>query len=231
MLHLLQNKREQYELMDDPNLVSPDKKERDTSNDLLDQPYSDAQTETYVSQTGEPTSITPLPTPLSLQKPKSHAGRWFLRGFVLLIIAALAAFGYWQWTETQSANNERASLQSELETVKAANKESVAQNDEDTEPVIKTTPEDEIEYEVGTLLAASDGVQYVFNAGSIVTKDKFATATASLPNSDAPAKLFVLEFVGADWIVLFTGEKGKVETAQKESLNKEYGVPVSIFDN
>ncbi|MEO5499538.1 MAG: hypothetical protein ABIR46_03495, partial [Candidatus Saccharimonadales bacterium] len=126
--------------MDDQK-SSPNTNDKDTSNELLDQPYDDKQPETYVSPNGEPTAITPMATPLSLQKPKNHSGRWLFRGFVVLLIAVLGAFAYWQWTEAQSANNERASLQSELETVKSANKN--VDKEIDTQDVVVDTKTDD----------------------------------------------------------------------------------------
>ncbi len=152
--------------MDDPKPVSPDNNGRDVSSDPLNKPYNDSQTETYETPAGEPASIEPLPTPLSLQKHKSHAGRWFLRGFVVLIIAALAAFGYWQWTEAQSANNERASLQSALDAVKTANKTAGIIKEEDDlgggkDFIPQTAIASEVRNFVGAnLVLAKDGQAY-----------------------------------------------------------------------
>lgn len=214
--------------MDDPKPASSDKNEQDKSSGLLDQPYDDKQPETYVTPTGEPTTIAPIETPLSLQKPKGHSGRWLFRGFVVLLIAALAAFSYWQWTEAQSANNERASLQSELETVKSASKAAVEAENEDT----VTTPSDKelVTTEVESYLAASENNKYELDEDTVEVKDTFATATAILPNSDAKGKLVVLKKAETLWVVLFSGTVGAIETTDKDYLVKEFGVPAAMLE-
>lgn len=232
--------------MDDPKPVSPDKNEQGTSNELRDQPYNDTQTETYVSPSGEPTTITPLPTPLSLQKPKSHAGRWFIRGFVVLIIAALAAFGYWQWTEAQSANNERASLQSELETVKAANKSADSAGEEaDLGGGKDFVPQTFIAGEVKNFVKANsvlsqDGDTY--NEDIKYLSEKFArvdvlkvdptdktkttlSATYFLKNAaDATADKKSEE--GQQWTLIWTDP---VTDADKKYLKETFGVTDEVF--
>lgn len=74
--------------------------------------------ETYVTPAGEPTTLNTVPQP-SLEIPKkkkSGAKKWLLGGLVVLLLAGLGAFAYWQWSEAESAKKELSSAQSQLET-------------------------------------------------------------------------------------------------------------------
>ncbi len=214
--------------MDDPKPSYPNNNEPISPTEPVDQPFEDTQTETYETPAGEPTTIAPLPTPLSLQKPKSHAGRWFVRGFVVLLLAGLAAFGYWQWTEAQSANNERASLQSELETVKAANKS----NDEKAETPVVTEPKTDkelVKTEVESFLDLMDKNSYVYDPANVKMDEQFAVAKASLPNSGANPKTVVLEKSGDGWVVIYSSFE-PLTAAEKTDLTTKFGVTASLME-
>lgn len=215
--------------MDDPKPASSDKNEQDVPNDPLNQPYDDKQPETYVTPTGEPTTIAPMATPLSLQKPKSHSGRWIFRGVVVLLIAVLGAFGYWQWTEAQSAQTERESLQTELNTVKMAYEE-VAKKDEVEEPAV--TPQEELKITeradnmVKAIEAAHLDTDYVVKLDKV--KGEYVSITTGMPNKDGIEVIFKNTANGLVQIAVYESMSGMTKN-EAANLKSDYGFDAATF--
>lgn len=91
----------------------------DAKSDPSFQAYTGAEEE-YVNAEGTPVSLdTPAEQPAvaapASTKNKSGAGKWLLVGLAILLVAGLGALAFWQWSEAQSAKQELASVQSQLE--------------------------------------------------------------------------------------------------------------------
>lgn len=79
--------------------------------------YTGAKEE-FVSADGAPASLeepVEQPAVAPVAKKKSGAGKWLLAGLGVLLVAGLGALAFWQWSEAQSANQELASVQSQLQ--------------------------------------------------------------------------------------------------------------------
>ena len=164
------------------------------------------------------------------KKKKSGAKKWLLWGMVVLLLAGLGAFAYWQWSEAQDSKNELSSVQQELATVKAAQKQVDEDADKtDSEPVSTTlTPEQ------SALQAASAYYCGIVDFGC----DKVTTKVlASVPHSTNSAGFYVIQATTATkdakiylksvdnlkWAVIYQGGSPMDETTKLK-----FDVPDSI---
>ena len=96
----------------------------------------DDKPETYVTPTGEPTTLEAVQTaPLAMPKKKGGAGKWLLTGLVVLLLAGLGAALYWQWAEAQNAKQELTSTKASLQAAQDAAKKEDAKTEPDTTAV------------------------------------------------------------------------------------------------
>jgi uncharacterized protein HemX len=93
----------------------------------------DDKPETFVTPTGEPTTLeTPQQmAPLTMPKKKGGAGKWLLGGLVVLLLAGLGAFAYWQWAEAENAKQELTSTKTALQAAQDAAKKQDAKTESD----------------------------------------------------------------------------------------------------
>lgn len=78
---------------------------------------------TYEMPASQPVETAPVPAPEPVpEKKPSRVGKWLLWGLVVLLLAGLGAFAYWQYTDAQNAKNEVATLQTALKASQNANK-------------------------------------------------------------------------------------------------------------
>lgn len=194
----------------------------------------DDKPETYVTPTGEPTTLETAQqeTPLAMPKKKRGAGKWLLGGLVVLLLAGLGAFSYWQWTEADSAKKEAASVKQELDTVKTAQKD--AANDKPaTAPVAPTlTDAEEVTIAAQQFTAARVNNQFNTVDKDTVTIDptkQFAKAVVGVGTSKEGGYTVIAKKQKDTWVVIYGGVT--MTTEQKNNLVKEFGVPESLLAN
>ena len=194
-------------------------------------PYVEEK-EAFVTAEGEPTRLespsAERPASMVMTKNKPGTGKWLLWGLVVLLLAGLGAFAYWQWGEAETAKQELSSVQSELQTVKAS--EDKTTDAEESEEPVANTPDDKE-------LAATEAKAYLaalqnnkLEVLETEVEDTFAVVTAGLPNSDAPGKTIVLEKAADTWVVIYSGEAGNTSAADKTKLTTEFGAPATLLD-
>lgn len=219
-------------MVDDFRPQQPDQTGEPTNKpDDFQATYED-KPETYVTPTGEPTTLdsTPAETPLVITKKKSGAKKWLLWSVVVLLLAGLGAAAYWFWSEADSAKRELSSAQSQLTQAQADLKKANAEADKADEPVASTPTDKElVKTETEAFLAAAQDNKLVVQDANIKTSGMFAVVTAVIPNSDADGKTVVLEKSKDEWVVIYSGVAGSMAAADKTSLVKDYGVPEALL--
>lgn len=205
----------------------------DSKPDDFQAAYDD-KPETYVTPTGEPTTLETAQqeTPLAMPKKKRGAGKWLLGGLVVLLLAGLGAFSYWQWTEADSAKKEAASVKQELDTVKTAQKD--AANDKPaTAPAAPTlTDAEEVTIAAQQFTAARVNNQFNTVDKDTVTIDptkQFAKAVVGVGTSKEGGYTVIAKKQKDTWVVIYGGVT--MTTEQKNNLVKEFGVPESLLAN
>lgn len=227
--------------MDDPKPVTPEKQpetaaaEPDTKAPgavapQTETPFDDKQPETYVNSAGEPVKIAPLDE-VSAAPKKSGAGKWLVRGLVILSLAALGALAYWQYTEAEAAKTERASLQNELDTVKEANSSAADEQDKPvaSPPVTELTNKDQLTAAAQLYIAASntDSSSVV---REVIIEDRFAVVVVGDKTSAIDNEALIYEKVKDSWTLLSVTLRDALDEEDKSRLSKGFGVPDSIIE-
>lgn len=217
--------------MDDFKPQQPQKQDDLSSEKPNDfQAAYDEKPETYVTPSGEPTTIEATQQPsLAMPKKKSGVGKWLLVGVVVLLLAGAGALAYWQWNEAENARTEVASLQTALKAAQDASKKEQADKTDETPTAKAPTDKELVTKEVESLLAAAQNNQFVVQDANVKVEGMFAVVTAVLPNSDAGGKTVVLEKAKNAWVVLYSGVAGGIPTEDKNMLIKDYGVPEALL--
>lgn len=217
--------------MDDFKPQQPQKQDDLSSEKPNDfQAAYDEKPETYVTPSGEPTTIEATQQPsLAMLKKKGGAGKWLLVGVVVLLLAGAGALAYWQWNEAGNARSEVASLQTALKAAQDASKKEQADKTDEKPTAKAPTDKELVTKEVESLLAAAQNNQFVVQDANVKVEGMFAVVTAVLPNSDAGGKTVVLEKAKDAWVVLYSGVAGGIPTEDKNMLIKDYGVPEALL--
>ncbi len=178
----------------------------------------------------QPCESDPMPPasePMKVKK-KGGAKKWLLWGIVVLLLASLAAFGYWQWTEAENAKKEAESAKQELATVKAVSGSSEVDPSTSTTSDTEPTDEDAITTESEAYIAARVETQYVIEDDGVEVEGMYAVVTALIPNSDADVLTIVLEKSKGVWVVIY-GETGDMSAADRSRLVDGFDVPSSLL--
>ena len=201
--------------MDDFSPKQPDQPNQIDGTDETQQPYQDnlETTETTVGETPVQSDETNPTAPVVMTQKKSGVKTWLLGGLVVLLLAAVGALAYWQWSEAELAKKSLRSAERQLAAAQAdlAN----AKPDKDAQPS-KATPLTEDEK---IKLAASNYVCIQANAGcdkvtETVTKkqsptiDKpgFAIVSAGDAATGAGMAIYLKSTSMGDWIVIYDGQ-------------------------
>jgi type II secretory pathway pseudopilin PulG len=185
-----------------------------------------------VSYREETTSDETTPTQAVVTAPKkpSRVKGWLLGGFVVVIIAALAALTYWQWQEAESAKQSLTAAENQLKS--AQNELSNAKPTKEDAPsnAAPLTEDEKI------TLAASNYICIQANAGcdkvtETVTKkqsptvDKagFAIVKAGDAASGAGMKIYLKSTSMGDWIVIYDGQN-----TPPEDVVKKFAIPAGF---
>lgn len=194
------------------------------------QPAYNEQPETYEALPDA--QATPEPTEPSPQTPKNKSGakKWLLSGIVVLLLAGLGALAYWQWTEAQNASKEQASLQSELDAVKSANK-TATEDEKDTDTPVPATKTDNelVKTEVEAYLASINANSHIYDPANVKMDSTFAVAKTSRPNTGANPRVVILEKSKENWVVIFSSSE-PLSAAEKTDLTNEFGVTASLME-
>lgn len=216
--------------MDDFKPQQPQKQDDLSSEKPNDfQAAYDEKPETYVTPSGEPTTIEATQQPsLTMPKKKGGAGKWVLGGLVVLLISGLGAVAYWQWAEAQNAKQELGNTQGQLQSAQAdLAKASEKKNDETTLVAEKTKTDKEL---------ITESVVAYWHAAKGAEKDKLTTTVDKLELPFARTSVGIVGGAGGVsciskksddlWLVLFCAQGTSPET---EALMTKYGVPESII--
>lgn len=107
-----------------------------------------------------PIEATPQPVPLAIPKKKSSAQKWLLGGLVVLLLAGLGSFAYWQWAEAESAKQELTSTKAALQAAQEAAKKDETKTEPDTPTTKIKTIEQLVTDSVAGYTAAASGVSF-----------------------------------------------------------------------
>ncbi len=217
--------------MDDFKPQQPQKQDDLSSEKPNDfQAAYEEKPETYVTPSGEPTTLETVqqqPSPLTPKK-KGGAGKWLLGGLVILLLTGLGALAYWQWSEADAARKQLTSTQSQLQAAQAnLAKASEKKNDDSTIVEGKTKTDKEL---------IAESVMAYWHAAKGAEKDKLTTTVDKLELPFARTSVGVVGGAGGAscvskksgglWLVLFCAQGSGPET---EALMTKYGVPESII--
>lgn len=178
------------------------------------------QTDTYVTPTQEPVAAAPVVTPE--KKKPSRAGKWLLWGFVVLLLASLAAFAYGQYVEAENAKNENASLQNSL---KAAQDANTVDEATETEGDGATLTDKQLIINVAKADAQSPVAAKDSKVTVIVKKqgNEFAEALVGDAISGGGYAV-ILKKVNEEWVIVFKGQ----DTPDQTTI-KTYGIPAEYY--
>jgi len=178
----------------------------------------------------QPSEPDPMPSssgPMVVKKPSS-AKKWLLWGVVVLLLAGLSAFSYWQWTEAENAKKEAESAKQELATAKAAD---AAEKDQDDTPTTSNATTSDKEQITAVLTAKAHATtvseKTKFTVKIFKQNETFAYAGVSVAASEDPngggGYASILKKVDGQWVIIFQGQDTPDETTIKQySIPSEY---------
>lgn len=223
------NKQEYFDVDDFKPRQQPEQQPTDKPEGDFQATYEN-KPETYVTPTGEPTTLSAAPQP-SLEIPKkkrSGAKKAILWGVVVLLLAGTGALAYWQWTEADTAKKELNSTQTQLETAQADLAKADAGADE---PVTSTpTTEDAVKFAAGFYACnlADFGCDKVVTtvtktqAWKSAAEPGFAIAKATSAMNKT-TNLYLKTVDNLTWVVIYEGT-----TAPSEEVVKKYAIPTGF---
>lgn len=208
------------------------------TNPPTDRPVRDESFKRPEASVPQPTpvsapDVTPQENPTApvLTSKRSRTGKFVLVGLTVLLVAGLAAFSFWQWTEAKNSEQELVSVQQELANSLADKSSETKDTEKKTQPapVVTTSAADQVGQAAKAYTALQLNKQYDTVKKENVTFDssnQFAKVVVSAGTVTQGGYTVVLKKATDRWVVLDGGVTLTVE--QKNALVKDFGVPEQL---
>lgn len=188
--------------------------------------------ETYVTPTGEPTTLEETPRDASTVAAKKKPGvaKWLLVAIVVLLLAGLGALAYWQWTEADNAKKELSSVQSQLTSANAKitslSKEKADTSKDKTTTVTQTTAE-----KAKAMATAITTATVATNDTATVDKvsGSFVSISVAVPNSEPILWIFKDTTNGLVKIATYSAVGDGMPKSEADGLKTTYGFDAAAF--